>query len=107
MWATTKYVSVTWMSTGIVPSITPDSPPIANVMMKPIANSRGVLRWSFPSQRVPSHEKTLMPVGMAMMIVVIIIGTRSQAAMPLTNMWWAQTPKPSTAMATVENASAR
>ena len=47
-----------------------------------------------------------MPVGIAMMIVVIIIGTRSQAAMPLTNMRCAQTPKPSTAIATVANASA-
>ncbi len=95
------------MSTGIVPSITPERPPIVNVTMKPIANSIGVRRWIFPSQRVPSHENTLMPVGMAMMIVVIIIGTRSQAAMPLTNIWCAQTPKPSTAIATVEKARAR
>ena len=95
------------MSTGIVPSMTPDRPPITNVKMKPIAKSMGVFRWSLPPQIVPSHEKTFTPVGMAMMIVVIIIGTRSQAAMPLTNMWWAQTPKPSTAMATVENARAR
>ena len=75
--------------------------------MKPIAKSIGVFRWSLPPQMVPSHEKTFTPVGMAMMIVVIIMGTRSQAAMPLTNMWCAHTPKPSTAIATVEKASAR
>ena len=56
---------------------------------------------------MPSQEKIFTPVGMAMMIVVIIIGTRSHAAMPLTNMWWAHTPNPRTAIATVENASAR
>ena len=98
---------MTWMSTGIVPSITPERPPITNVQRNPIAKSIGVLRWIFPSQRVPSHENTFTPVGMAMIIVVIIIGTRSQGAMPLTNMWCAQTPNPSTAIATVENASAR
>ena len=48
-----------------------------------------------------------MPVGIAISIVVTIIGTRSQGAMPLTNMWCAQTAKPSTAIATVENAIAR
>ena len=95
------------MSTGIVPSITPERPPITNVKMKPIAKSMGVFRWSFPPQIVPSQEKTFTPVGMAMMIVVIIMGTRSQAAMPDTNMWCAHTPNPRTAIATVENASAR
>ena len=48
-----------------------------------------------------------MPVGTAISIVVIMIGTRSHGCMPATNMWWAQTEKPSTPMETVENASAR
>ena len=87
--------------------MTPDSPPMTNVQMKPIANSMGVFRWILPPQMVPSHENTLTPVGTAMMTVVIIIGTRSQGAMPETNMWWAQTPNPRTAMATVEKAMAR
>ena len=78
-----------------------------NVKTKARAKSIGVSRWSLPRQMVPSQEKTLMPVGIAITIVVIIIGTRSQSAMPLVNMWWAQTPKPSTAIATVAIASAR
>ena len=48
-----------------------------------------------------------MPVGTAMSIVVIIIGTRIQLNMPDTNMWWAQTVKPRITMATSENAIIR
>ncbi len=48
-----------------------------------------------------------MPVGTAISIVVIMIGTRSQGWMPATNMWCAHTEKPSTPIETVENASAR
>ena len=40
---------------------------------------------------VASQLKILIPVGTAISSVVIIIGTRSQANMPLTNMWCAQT----------------
>ena len=50
--------------------------------MKPSANSIGVAKWSFPSHIVASQEKTLIPVGTAMIIDVTIIGTRSQGAMP-------------------------
>ena len=72
-----------------------------------MAQSMGGFMWIFPRHSVASHDHIFTPVGMAMMIVVTIIGTRSQAAMPDTNMWWAHTPKPSTAMATIENAIAR
>jgi hypothetical protein len=43
MWATTKYVSETWMSSGTMPSITPEIPPIVKVTMKPSENSIAVL----------------------------------------------------------------
>ena len=77
------------------------------VNRKPRAQSMGVFRCSLPFHRVASHDHIFTPVGTAMMMVVTIIGTRSQAAMPDTNMWCAHTPKPSTAMATIENAIAR
>ena len=48
-----------------------------------------------------------MPVGTAISIVVIIIGTRSHGNMPLTNMWCAQTVKPSSTIAISENAIIR
>ena len=48
-----------------------------------------------------------MPVGMAIRSVVIIIGTRSQSAMPATNMWCAQTEKPRTRIPISDNAISR
>ena len=48
-----------------------------------------------------------MPVGTAISIVVIIIGTRSQLNMPDTNMWCAQTEKPRITIATSEKAIIR
>ena len=62
---------------------------------------------SFPSQIVASHENTLIPVGTAIISVVIIIGTRSHGAMPETNMWCAQTEKPSTRIAISDKAISR
>ena len=48
-----------------------------------------------------------MPVGTAISIVVIIIGTRSQSCMPETNMWWAHTVKPRKRIATSDIAISR
>src|SRR5919108_6607123 len=48
---------------------------------------------------VPTGVKVFTPVGTAITIDVTIIGTRSQFAMPATNMWCAQTEKPSTRIA--------
>ena len=77
----------------------PESPPIRNIAMKPITQSIGVVKWILPSHSVATHEKILMPVGTASRSVVTIIGTRSQGAIPATNMWCAQTEKPSTRIA--------
>src|SRR2546426_12677256 len=107
MCATTKYVSETWMSAGTAPSMIPDSPPITNVETKPSANSIGVDKFSLPSQVVASQEKTLIPVGTAIISVVTIIGTRSHEAMPETNVWCAQTENPSTRIAQRERAISR
>src|SRR5450631_4428613 len=107
MWATMKYVWLTWMSNGIMASITPLIPPSVNIVRKPSANSIGVSIWSTPCHSVASHEKILIPVGMAMIAVVIIIGIRIQDAMPETNMWWAHTVKPRTTIASSEKAIIR
>src|SRR5215203_6203799 len=104
MCATTKYVSDVWMSTGTAPSMIPERPPMTNIETKPSANNIGVLKWIRPSQVVASQEKTLIPVGTAISSVVTIIGTRSQGAMPDTNMWCAQTEKPSTRIAHKDSA---
>ena len=78
-----------------------------NIAMKPTANSIGVVKWILPSHIVASHEKILIPVGTAISSVVTIIGTRSQPAMPATNMWCAQTEKPSTRIASSDSAISR
>src|SRR6476469_7832526 len=107
MWATMKYVSDTWMSKGTTASITPEMPPSVNMVMKPSANSMGVLRWITPLYKVASQLKILMTVGTAISIVGIIIGMRSHDDMPDTNMWWAQTVKPRKTMASSEKAIIR
>ena len=107
MWATMKYVSLTWMVSGIIESITPEIPPRVNMTRKPMAKSMGVSSFSTPRHSVASHEKILMPVGTAMIAVVTIIGTRIQPCMPETNMWWAQTVKPSATIASREKAIMR
>src|SRR6266508_4728700 len=99
MCATMKYESDVWMSIGTAPSMTPERPPITNIETKPRAKSMGVDKFSRPSHVVASQEKTLIPVGTAISSVVTIIGTRSHGAMPETNMWCAQTEKPSTRIA--------
>ena len=71
-----KYVWLTWMSNGIMASITPLIPPSVNIVKKPSANSIGVSRCSTPRHSVASQEKILIPVGTAMIAVVIIIGIR-------------------------------
>ena len=48
-----------------------------------------------------------MPVGTAMIAVVTIIGMRIHDCMPETNMWCAQTVKPSTTIASSEKAIIR
>ena len=107
MCATTKYVSEVWMSIGTAPSMIPERPPITNIDTKPRANSMGVAKWIRPSHVVASQEKTLIPVGTAISSVVTIIGTRSHEAMPETNMWCAQTEKPSTRIAHSDSAISR
>src|SRR5215475_493948 len=104
MWATMKYVWLTWMSNGIIASMTPLIPPSVNIVRKPSANSIGVTRWRTPRHNIKNHEKILIPVGIAMIAVVIIIGIRIQADIPDTNMWWAHTVNPSTTIASSEKA---
>jgi hypothetical protein len=57
MWkcATTNIVSESGTSTTTLPRNSPDSPPLTKVMMKPSANSIGVLRWMLPRHRVSTQ----------------------------------------------------
>ena len=49
--------------------MTPESPPMMNMAMKPSAKSIGVVNWSDPPHIVPIQLKIFTPVGMAISIV--------------------------------------
>ena len=81
------------MSIGTMPSITPLIPPDRerDDEAEREQHRRRAQVQDFEPNRVASQEKILIPVGTAISSVVIIIGTRSQANIPETNMWCAQT----------------
>ena len=81
--------------------MTPESPPMMNMAMKPRANSIGVDMRSRPPQVVPIQLKIFTPVGTAM-IMVEAKPALATGPSPVANMWWAQTLKPRKPMATPE-----
>ena len=83
--------------------MTPLSPPSMNMLMKPSANSRGVLNWIEPPQRVASQLKILTPVGTPMAMVAPAKAAVAQAPRPVVNMWCAHTPNPRKAMTAPAN----
>jgi hypothetical protein len=50
----------------------PVSPPIVNKKIKPNVNNIAVFKTICPPQRVASHEKILIPVGTAIIIVAAV-----------------------------------
>src|SRR4051812_31166738 len=85
----TKYVSVTWKSSGGEARMTPDRPPNRKVSRKPTANSIGVSKVSCPFHMVPIQLKNLMPVGTA--IRKLVNEKNGSSTAPVANMWWAHT----------------
>ncbi len=84
--------------------MTPDSPPMMNIAMKPIAKCMGVLIWSEPPHIVPIQLNILTPVGTA--IRNVISEKNGRNTWPVVNMWWAQTEKPRAPMPAVANTNA-
>jgi hypothetical protein len=83
---------------------TPVIPPKVNTTRNPSAKSIAGWNSILPPHKVASHENILIPVGTAMIIVMIMKGSCSQGAMPEVNIWCAQTMKPSSAIMIDENA---
>lgn len=75
-------------------STIPVRPPIVNRKMNPRAHSIGGSHLIVPPWSVASQLKTLMPVGMAMIIVADVKYARVSTSMPTVNIWCAQTIKP-------------
>jgi hypothetical protein len=99
MWATTKYESCRWKSSGGDASITPVIPPSRNVSRNPIANSIGVSKVIRPPHIVPIQLKNLTPVGTAMRNESPL--KKGSSTAPVANMWCAHTPIDSPAIASV------
>lgn len=72
----------------------PVSPPIVKRKMKPKAQSIGGSHLIVPPCSVASQLKTLIPVGMAMIIVADVKYARVSTSIPTVNMWCAQTMNP-------------
>src|SRR4029450_4034292 len=83
--------------------VTPDSPPMMNIVMKPSENSIGVFRWMSARHIVASQLKIFTPVGTAMNIVDKANAEFATGPRPTANMWWAHTPQPMNPMAMPEN----
>ena len=72
----------------------PVRPPIVNRKMKPRAHSIGGSHLMVPPCSVANQLKTLMPVGMAMIMVADVKYARVSTSMPTVNIWCAHTIKP-------------
>ena len=91
------------MSDGTTAWVTPDSPPMVNMVTNPTANSRGVVSRIFAFHRVLIQLKIFTPVGTAMNMVEALKAERATGPRPVANMWWAHTPQPMKPMAMPEN----
>src|SRR5262245_15290010 len=97
-----KYVSWMKMSTGVDAMNTPERPPMMKSDTKEIAKHIAVVYRLFPPQSVPSQLKILMADGTAMKTVDVWKAVPRSGFMPLWNMWWPQTMKPSPAIPQIE-----
>lgn len=72
----------------------PVNPPIVNRKINPRAHNKGGSNSFFDPKIVASHLNTLIPVGIAIIIVAAVKYARVSISMPTVYMWWAQTIKP-------------
>ncbi len=82
------------MSKDELDKITPVNPPIVKRAINPTAHQILAVFIILVPYKVLSQLKTLMPVGMAIIIVAAVKYARVSRSMPTVNMWWAQTIKP-------------
>src|SRR3546814_4497926 len=91
------------LSTPPLARTTPVTPPTVNMKMKPKAQSIGVWKVRLPPHIVAIQLKILIPVGTAITIVAAVKYILVFTSMPTVNMWWAQTMKPTTPIATMRS----
>lgn len=72
----------------------PVRPPMVKRKINPRAHSMGGSHLMVPPCSVASQLKTLIPVGMAMIMVADVKYARVSTSMPTVNIWWAHTINP-------------
>src|SRR5947209_8685039 len=82
--------------------VTPDRPPMVNIVTKPTANRNGAFTRILPPAIVAIQLKIFTPVGTAMNIVDRANADLATGPRPVANMWWAHPPQPRKAMAMPE-----
>ena len=78
-------------------SISPDSPPMTNPVMKAMQNHIGTAIQIRPPQSVATQLNVFTADGTAIAIVVSMNTNRTFVEIPVTNMWCSQTANESTA----------
>ena len=89
------------MSNDLFASTMPVSPPTVNRNKKPRTHSMGLSGLAGVPCKVASHEKILIPVGTAIIIVAEVKYARVSTSIPTVNMWCAHTTKPRSAIALI------
>jgi hypothetical protein len=89
-------VSCKAISTPEFARTTPVTPPNVKRKIKPKANNIGAAILIEPCHIVASQEKTLIPVGTAIIIVAAVKYARVSTSRPTLYIWCAQTIKPRT-----------
>src|SRR6185437_3512165 len=74
--------------------ITPETPPITNIEMKPTKYRNAVVITGRPVQIVAVHANTPMALGMVMMNEAPEKKASDMNGIPVANMWCSQTPNP-------------
>jgi hypothetical protein len=82
------------MSSGAFARRTPVTPPIVKRKMKASANAIGGLIETTPPHMVASQLKTFIPVGTAIIMVVVVKKARESTSIPTVYIWCAHTIKP-------------
>lgn len=73
----------------------PVSPPKVNKKINPIVHQIGGLKKILVPKIVLNHLKTLIPVGIAIIMVAAVKYARVSRSIPTVNMWCAHTMNPS------------
>lgn len=73
--------------------MTPVSPPITKVKMKPSTKSSGVAKIGRPPQIVAIQQKIWMPLGMAIIIEEAVKKLSPSCGRPVANIWCTHRPK--------------